>query len=723
MAPHLSGSSLMDTFGLFRRLTPGGVLAVSLFSTTAAAGGSMSGSFWDVAYGDCVTWNSNSSGSGFEFEDPYASSTAYGWNELTYSSQAWQQVSVEYDDASASYFYEANDAEGTCDFTVESESYTSTEAVTSWTIGDLLVSKYEFVRHTVTSRSEDMSTTYDYGLGLMVWYEVWNIGSSDLTNVRLTWGVDPEPDWTSFASTDSVNDVMDYDGDGQDDWAYAVGNSDLTVGLSPCEPTTADIGFSSRDTDADAILNDPGYVSGAGALHHRFSVANLDVNDAVSTGFLVGVGSDPDITAFYTVYGAAGQLGADYCSECNVDGDGFTSSTCGGNDCDDGDASIYPYSTEIDADGIDQDCDGYDGGVDTDGDGLDDDDEANTYGTDPNDVDSDNDGVDDGTEVAEGTDPNSSDTDGDGLEDGSESSLGTDPNNSDSDGDGLSDGEEVNSYGSDPLDSDSDGDGLDDGEEVLTIGSDPADSDSDDDGLEDGEEVQNTGTDPNDSDSDGDSLTDGQEVSDTQTDPNDSDSDGDGIEDGAEIFNTGTDPNDSDSDGDGLEDGVEVNEQETDPNDSDSDDDGLSDGEEVLNEGTDPLSEDSDEDGLSDGEEVLTHNTDPNDSDSDDGGVEDGAEVDNGTDPNDPNDDSDGGSGTNNGDSDGDGDGDGDDDGGDGNGNEEGGSDTGFDGGPGKDEGTCGGCSSRGESSSGRWVFALALLGLIRRRGDKAAGS
>lgn len=691
----------MDTFARALRSTPTCILAFSLLSPAAFAGGSMSGSFWDVSYGNCLTWNSSSTGSGFEFEDPYASSSAYGWNELTYSSQPWQQVSIEYNDTTASYFYEANDAEGTCDFTVESEGYTTTEAVTSWTMGDLQVSKYEFVRHTVTSRSEDLSTTYDYGLGLMVWFEVWNIGSADLTNVRLTWGVDPEPDWTSLASTDSVNDVIDYDGDGQNDFAYAVGTSDLTVGLSPCEPSTADIGFSSRDNDADAILNDPGYSSGSGSVHHRFSVANLDVNDAVSTGFLVGVGSDPDITAYYTVYGAAGQLGADYCSECNVDGDGFTSTTCGGNDCDDGDASIYPYSTEIDADGIDQDCDGYDGGVDTDGDGLDDDDEANTYATDPDDADSDNDGVDDGTEIAEGTDPNSTDTDGDGLEDGSESSLGTDPNNADSDGDGLSDGEEVNTYGSDPLDSDSDGDGLEDGEEVLTIGSDPVDSDSDDDGLEDGEEVQSTGTDPTNSDSDGDGLTDGQEVNDTQTDPNDSDSDSDGLEDGTEIFTSGTDPNDSDSDDDGLSDGTEVNEEETDPNDDDSDDDGLSDGDEVLTEGTDPLSDDSDEDGLGDGEEVLTHNTDPNDADSDDGGVEDGTEIDNGTDPNDPTDDGSSGSGNNNGE------------------NEDEGSDTGFDGGPGKDEGTCGGCSSRGEAPSSRWVAALVLLALLRRRDEE----
>ena len=42
----------------------------------------------------------------------------------------------------------------------------------------------------------------------------------------------------------------------------------------------------------------------------------------------------------------------------------------------------------------------------------------------------------------------------------------TDPNNLDTDGDGLIDGEEINDYQTDPTDIDTDGDGFDDGEEV-----------------------------------------------------------------------------------------------------------------------------------------------------------------------------------------------------------------------------------------------------------------
>ncbi|MEW6330088.1 MAG: S8 family serine peptidase [Pseudomonadota bacterium] len=59
-----------------------------------------------------------------------------------------------------------------------------------------------------------------------------------------------------------------------------------------------------------------------------------------------------------------------------------------------------------------------------------------------------------------------SDIDGDGLSNSQESSLGTDPQNPDTDGDGLTDGAEVNTYSTSPVQADTDGDGLTDGAEV-----------------------------------------------------------------------------------------------------------------------------------------------------------------------------------------------------------------------------------------------------------------
>jgi hypothetical protein len=183
------------------------------------------------------------------------------------------------------------------------------------------------------------------------------------------------------------------------------------------------------------------------------------------------------------------------------------------------------------------------------------------------------------------------DPDGDGLSTALEEILGTDPNNPDTDGDGIQDGVETN--GGDPVDTDGDG--------VI----DALDLDSDDDGLSDADE--GTGDSDGDgipnyrdpdsepSDQDGDGLTDAEEIA-LGTDPNNSDTDGDGIPDGVEVNGENpTDPLDDDTDDDGLTDGVEDSNQngsvdagETDPNDWDTDGGGESDGLEV-GDGRNPL--------------------------------------------------------------------------------------------------------------------------------------
>ena len=93
------------------------------------------------------------------------------------------------------------------------------------------------------------------------------------------------------------------------------------------------------------------------------------------------------------------------------------------------------------------------------------------------------------------TDPLNVDTDGDGLDDGRERWLSTDPNKADSDGDGLSDGDEYWIYSSDPTRIDTDGDGLGDGTEVNQTNTSPTIIDTDGDGTSDGDEIKQ-GTDP-----------------------------------------------------------------------------------------------------------------------------------------------------------------------------------------------------------------------------------
>lgn len=87
------------------------------------------------------------------------------------------------------------------------------------------------------------------------------------------------------------------------------------------------------------------------------------------------------------------------------------------------------------------------------------------------------------------------DTDQDGLSNAQETVLGTDPNNPDTDGDGLKDGDEVLIYSTNPRNPDSDGDGLNDYQEIFTHRTDPNNPDTDRDGIPDGVEVA-MGTDP-----------------------------------------------------------------------------------------------------------------------------------------------------------------------------------------------------------------------------------
>ena len=100
------------------------------------------------------------------------------------------------------------------------------------------------------------------------------------------------------------------------------------------------------------------------------------------------------------------------------------------------------------------DLDGNNEEADFDKDGLTDAEEYKLRISDPTKSDSDDDGLDDFTEIDDGTDPSNADTDNDGLNDGAEIAAKTDPTDPDTDGDGYMDGIEVVN-GSDPNDDDS----------------------------------------------------------------------------------------------------------------------------------------------------------------------------------------------------------------------------------------------------------------------------
>lgn len=200
--------------------------------------------------------------------------------------------------------------------------------------------------------------------------------------------------------------------------------------------------------------------------------------------------------------------------------------------------------------------------TDADSDGLSDYREGNILGTDPNLADSDSDGLSDYDEVnTHYTNPLLSDTDSDGLPDNvetntgiyvSETDTGTDPNNTDSDGDGLLDSVETNT-GTDPNNADSDGDGV--GDSVDTFPNDGSETvDTDSDGVGDNADAfDNDPTETTDADGDGvGANTDAFDNDPTET----TDSDGDGVGDNADAFDN--DPTESvDSDGDGFGDNAD----------------------------------------------------------------------------------------------------------------------------------------------------------------------
>ena len=180
------------------------------------------------------------------------------------------------------------------------------------------------------------------------------------------------------------------------------------------------------------------------------------------------------------------------------------------------------------------------------------------------------------------------DSDNDGLLRSEEKQFGTNPNNPDTDGDGLTDGDEVNKYKTNPLSADTDGDGLKDGDEIRKYSLNPINSDSDSDGLNDGVEVNLHKTNPLKADTDEDGLSDYDEIAKHKTDPLKADTDGEGLNDGDEVIKHKTDPFKTDTDVDGLYDGEEVLKYKTDPLKKDSDDGGVDDLTE-LTRGTNPV--------------------------------------------------------------------------------------------------------------------------------------
>jgi len=334
----------------------------------------------------------------------------------------------------------------------------------------------------------------------------------------------------------------------------------------------------------------------------------------------------------------------DGCPDPDNDGDFFPdhSDSCPGTDGSTGDDGI---SCTNDPNEVNT-CEDYDGVIDTDGchdspgddwdgDGMSDEVEVLQAGTDPTDMDTDNDGLCDGhkpplcaSEDANNngvvdpgeTDPTNPDTDGDGLSDGLESGL-TVPETPDTDTSSPNwqpDADPAST--TDPLNPDSDGDSLMDGSE-----------DTDHDGSVDLEE-----TDPYSSDTDDDGCGDDADNCPTVDNPGQVDGDIDGAGDACDIC-TNDHYNDADNDGVCVDSGylppkTGDNDNCTavaNPDQADADTDAAGDACDNCALVANALQENHDTDGAGDA-------CDPDD---DNGGTPDGQELRNGTNPLNPADD------------------------------------------------------------------------------------
>jgi hypothetical protein len=306
------------------------LLFTLLFSQIAPANASLhvGGTYIDVYYASGGVWVD--SGNGMRVYNG-------GWNDVTWPGSPWNQITVEYSLSGSAYRYDGNDNYWTYSTTAEADN----------SVGSTNESYY---RMEMSGLRIDKTETWDDAeKGMLITMKVTNTSGSTIEDFRVMHAIDPDQDYNSYGYFDTYNDVR-ADGLFATSSGYASG---LTVGYGVCDPTKQDLGHTSDwQTDADAAFSDFGGSNGDYTMHFRHRETSIDPGATINVEFVFLY--DTSVSAASNLYDT---LGYDLCEPCgDDDGDGFIDDTCGGDDCDDDNAAVFPGANEV-CNGIDDDCD------------------------------------------------------------------------------------------------------------------------------------------------------------------------------------------------------------------------------------------------------------------------------------------------------------------------------------------------------------------------------
>ena len=132
-----------------------------------------------------------------------------------------------------------------------------------------------------------------------------------------------------------------------------------TVSIVPAAPTDDDalncvVSSESVDPDGDAVSYVYSWTVNGASAGLSSAVVTADRTRAGETWACSVTASDGELGS------AAGVASATILPGCDADGDGHDKASCGGDDCDDTDASVFPRAGDTYGDGVDGDCDGMD---------------------------------------------------------------------------------------------------------------------------------------------------------------------------------------------------------------------------------------------------------------------------------------------------------------------------------------------------------------------------